>query len=263
MTPGRSLADFGSRLPKVMDVLVRMGLSPLLVAQGIFVIAKALRLPEASGDRSGVFGEGPRLRLLLLGDSSAAGVGVETQDAALSGRLVEQLSGTFRLEWALDAKTGATTKTTLKRLDTSHPYPVDAVVVALGVNDTTRFVSRRRWRQRQTELLDRLSNSYGARQLYVSGVPPLGQFPLLPQPLRWVLGRHAAQLDDELRKLLSDRPNCHYITVDLPPDPALMAEDGFHPGAAVYQAWAEALAEKITSDFADRLTDPAQRATRR
>lgn len=236
-------------------------LSPLLAAQAAYVVSTAHRLPEAAGERNGVSGSGPDLHLLVLGDSSAAGVGVATQDSALTGQLVQRLSQAFHVHWTLNAITGATTRSTLARLDQMTPHRVDAAVLALGVNDTTRLVPVRRWLTRQHRLLDVLRRDYGVRRFYVSGVPPLAEFPLLPQPLRWVLGQHAARLDAALRAMLSGQPDCTYVTLELDLNPQLMAEDGFHPGPIVYRAWAETVAARIEQDFSTAQTGCSQFAT--
>ncbi len=56
--------------------LVTAALAPLLLWQGRHVRRVTPRLPEAAGPRAGTTGHGPPLRLLVLGDSAAAGVGV-------------------------------------------------------------------------------------------------------------------------------------------------------------------------------------------
>ena len=58
-----------------MSLAAKLMLSPLLVAQALLTRARLPRLPEPDGERHGVVGEGAPLRLLILGDSSAAGVG--------------------------------------------------------------------------------------------------------------------------------------------------------------------------------------------
>ncbi|ETX12905.1 hypothetical protein OCH239_15315 [Roseivivax halodurans JCM 10272] len=63
-------------------------LAPILAVQGRIVRRGAVRLREPDGPRAGRTGAGPSLRLLIAGDSSAAGVGADTQAEALSGRLV-------------------------------------------------------------------------------------------------------------------------------------------------------------------------------
>ncbi|KIN61967.1 Lipolytic enzyme, G-D-S-L [Sulfitobacter noctilucicola] len=233
----------------MIDTAVRFVLSPLLIAQAVRVRRTAQSLPEAAGPRTGTIGGGQPLRLAIIGDSSAAGVGVSTQSEALSGQLIEALSETFSVTWHLDALTGATTKSTLDRLKDAHPEPVDVIVVALGVNDVTRLVPASLWVSQQQALLGRLEELYQPAQIYLSGMPPLGHFPLLPHPLRWTLGRHADRLQRRLLKVLFARADCTYVPFDQPLVPALMASDGFHPGPVVYTLWAKEMASRIISDW--------------
>ena len=228
----------------LIDWPARAALLPLLAAQALQVRTRALRLPEAEGPRAGRIGQGQPLRLLILGDSSAAGVGAPHQDQALAGQLVARLSPHVTVDWELHARTGDLTRDALRRLD-RIAGPFDAVLVALGVNDTTRFLPRPVWLAQQQRLIERLTGEFGARHVILTGLPPLDRFPLLPQPLRWTLGRHAARLDDGLRKLAAAHPACDVLTFDLPDDPALMAEDGFHPSPATYAIWAGMAADRI------------------
>lgn len=227
-----------------------LALAPVCLAQGLAVRRRAQLLPEAVGPRSGRSGIGPELRLLILGDSSAAGVGVVHLDDALSGRLVAALEG-FDLHWRLEARKGATTASALAALEALPPEPFDAAVVALGVNDVTRQVPLNRWRARQAGLWHLLQDHFGARHIYLSGVPPLGLFPLLPLPLRAVLGARAALFDAALAAQAAGHPALRHLPFDAAMlDPALMASDGFHPGPAIYRHWAAQLANAIRADFA-------------
>ena len=240
--------------------LMRLALAPVCLAQGLAVRRRATRLPEAAGPRTGSLGNGPLLRLLLLGDSSAAGVGVTHQDAALAGRLGAALAGRFTVQWQLHACIGATTASTLKTLRQIDAAPFDAAVVALGVNDVARQVPLRRWIARQQALAELLRMRFGVRRAYLSGVPPMGRFPLLPQPLRAVLGARAAQFDMALAEAVRGQHRLRYLPIPAEAlDPDLMAEDGFHPGPEIYRLWAEHLAEAISEDFAS--VRRAERAT--
>ena len=68
-----------------------VALAPLLFWQGRRVRAEVPRLPEPEGERSGIAGTGAVLRVLVVGDSAAAGVGAATQAEALSGGLISSL----------------------------------------------------------------------------------------------------------------------------------------------------------------------------
>ncbi|MEM7076511.1 MAG: SGNH/GDSL hydrolase family protein [Pseudomonadota bacterium] len=230
-------------------ILTPLALSPVLVPQALWVKYRAARLSEAAGPRDGVTGQGPELRLLIVGDSSGAGVGVSHQDDALAGRLAAHLGTRFRVHWRLAARCGATTASVSKLLDTIPDRArFDAAVIALGVNDAKNGMRSGVWMRRYAGLCDRLVRDYGVRRIYASGLPQLGHFPLLPQPLRGVLGQRAARFDAMLRALVEDRRELTYISLEFPIDRALMAEDGFHPGPEVYDAWARRVAERVPDE---------------
>ena len=77
--------------------LITLSLAPFLILQGRHVRRITPRLPEPDGARAGQAGSGQPLRLLIVGDSAAAGVGVSTQQDALSGQLIALLSQSLSL----------------------------------------------------------------------------------------------------------------------------------------------------------------------
>jgi len=224
-------------------------LGPLLLAQGRRVRRTTPVLPEPPGPREGVAGEGPLLRLLVVGDSAGAGVGAASQDEALAGRLVQRLRGRFRVEYRLIASTGATTASTIRHLERLDPFAVDAVVTSLGVNDVTGDVGVARFLALQARLHELLRSKLGARLVLASGIPPMERFPALPQPLRWYLGARARELDRALAAALPDGRGAEYLVLAGELDAAHMAADGFHPGPAVYSAWGAAAAARIAAEF--------------
>jgi len=233
-----------------MDRLLTPLLSPLLIAQALRLRARALRLPEPPGPRDGETGEGPALRLLILGDSSAAGVGAIHQDQALSGQVAAALAPHRQVAWRLEARTGATSRSTLARLDDIPRQPFDCVLLVLGVNDVTSFAPLRRIMVDRARIADNLTARFEGPRLIVTGIPPLAHFPLLPDPLRWILGQRAARLDTVLATQARETGHL-YLPFDMPMQRDLMAEDGFHPSPLAYTQWAQALLP--------HLLDPAAR----
>jgi len=233
------------------DRMTQLALAPVLLAQAAWVILRAQQLPEATGPRAGVQGQGRDLRLLVLGDSSAAGVGAATQDQALVGQLAAQLALRHRVSWQLEARTGWTTKQALTRLRSIAPAQFDVAVTALGVNDATRLKPIAAWIDHGRRMRATLRQHFGVQRFYVSGLPPLGKFPLLPEPLAYVLGRHAENMMAAQHNALQQEPDVVLVGFDQPFDAQVMASDGFHPGPLVYAAWAQALAHRIEIDFAE------------
>ena len=79
----------------IAERLSRVAMIP--VAPVLFVQGKRLRrdtpiLPDAALPWHGTVAGPDPLRLLVLGDSTAAGVGADTQDDALPGNLARELS---------------------------------------------------------------------------------------------------------------------------------------------------------------------------
>ena len=227
------------------DVAAAVLLSPLLLYQARSVQKRALQLPEALGPRKGRIGRGPPLRLLIVGDSSAAGVGVTDQADAVAGQISKALSDDFCLEWQLIASTGATTPSTLERLQHETLPPADIALIILGVNDVTRGGPMKGWLRNHANLRDMLRARCGVRHLYVSQIPPLGAFPLLPNPLRWLLGRRAIRFDAALAAALKAHADCTYLSFPTTLDPSDMAIDGFHPGPVIYANWSKEMARQI------------------
>ena len=229
------------------DLAAALILAPILLAQGRRVRRTTPKLAEPAGPRSGVAGSGPALRLLILGDSSGAGVGAADQRDALSGQVVSGLSLHFCVSWTLVARTGATTASTLAGLDKIPQRAYDAVILCLGVNDVTGGRRLGLWLVDQGRLFDRLAGGFGAKHLLVCGLPPMGRFPALPQPLRWYLGRRAVAFDTALETLCAQRAECVYVKSLQSLDTNLMASDGFHPGPEVYRLWGAYLAARIAA----------------
>jgi lysophospholipase L1-like esterase len=233
----------------ILDTVATLILSPLLLFQALSLRKRALRLPEADGPRTGTSGStGPLVRILIVGDSSAAGVGTRTQDTALAGQLALALGAHYCVQWHLIAQTGATTATTLTRLRSTQLPAADIALVILGVNDVTRGAPMQTWLACHTTLRTLLRTSTGARRLYIAEIPPLGAFPLLPHPLRWLLGRRAIRFDTALRKALKAEPDSVYVPLPETMAAGDMAEDGYHPGPVIYAAWARKIARQILSD---------------
>ncbi len=233
-------------------------LAPVALPQAIWVRRRAPRLAEPIGPRAGrlgpaaVQGDAPvqRLRLLITGDSSAAGVGVAHQDDALSGHLARRLAQRFDLSWRLHARCGATAATTITRLQAAEQEPFDAALIGLGVNDAKNGMTVAAWRRNYTALLDLLHEKFGVRYVYASGLPPVRDFPLLPWPTRSVVGTRADIFDEALAEIVDSRADrVRRMVFTMPLDASVMAEDGFHPGPLVYAEWARLAAEMIEADF--------------
>ncbi|WP_050468989.1 SGNH/GDSL hydrolase family protein [Herbaspirillum chlorophenolicum] len=241
-----------------MLTFAKILLGPVLLAQAKWLRKTALRLPEAEGPRTGM--EAPDmppaapaepLRLLVVGDSSAAGVGVDRQERALAlplARHLAQRSGRT-VQWQLVAKSGVNSLEALDLLAQHEIGPAAVLVVALGTNDVTSQMPPQRYIANLRLLVERLMAQAGVEHIVFAGLPPLHNLPAAPQPLRWYLGRYARKLDHALRAWIAREPMLRYCSLQwaLPHE---MAIDKFHPGLGQYAQWARMTAEIIEDGLA-------------
>lgn len=227
-------------------------LMPIIVAQGIVVKQRTPKLLEPIGERQGIVGFGRPLSLLILGDSAAAGVGVEYQHQALSGVLLSQLMNEYKLTWALHAKTGNNTRQVIDAINALEPQVYDVIITSIGVNDVTKLTSTRLWIKQQKQLFTELRKKFDPKLIIVTGVPPMQYFPALPHPLAWIFGKHAQQMNKKLQGYLSTEPIFKFIEFDLEHFQEMnlpMAIDGFHPSKEIYEIWGKQVASLVREFF--------------
>ena len=234
----------------LFDAAARIALFPLLLVQALRVRRRAEQLPEAQGPRAGVCGNGSPLNLVMIGDSSAAGVGAHHQDQALIGQTLKYLGETHQVTWRLSAQTGATTKSTLIRLMDVAPIKADFVIIVLGVNDVTRLVTPNRWVKQQLFLIRKVRQLYRPKHIYLTPLPPFDAFTLLPNPLKWTLARHAKALSAARSRRFDVEADVTLLPdFDVAPQLGLLARDGFHPSEKMYTLWGKEMASRIVSDW--------------
>ena len=223
---------------------------PFLVPQALYVRRTAPRFADAGGAREGTAGSGPERRLAAFGDSIIAGVGASDLERALVGRTSSALADRLqcRVRWTAQGHTGAnSTRLIRKHLPRLSITDADVVLLSVGVNDVTSLTPMDRWRDNLNELFDHLTTRNGELLVAFTGLPPLGGFPLLPQPLRAVLGLRARLLDQAARETIDSWPQVVHIPVDFDTSPERFAPDGYHPSEESYVTFGEVVADAIAT----------------
>lgn len=222
-------------------------LAPVLVRQGRRVRRTTPRLPEAAGPRTGdIPGRGAPVRLLVLGESTAAGVGAADHGEGLGGQVAGRLAAeTGRpVHWRVLGRTGATADSVRQELlGPAEGVAADVAVVALGVNDTLRLRAPGAWTRDLRLLIGQVRARCGAVPVILAGVPPMGVFPALPRPLRGVLGLRATVLDRAAGRLAAEMEGVRHVRVPVPPGAVdgFFASDRFHPSPHGYAQWGAVL----------------------
>jgi lysophospholipase L1-like esterase len=235
--------------------LASVPLAPLAYAQGRRVRASLGPPRAAGGDPFGRV-EPPdnvatrQLRLLVLGESPVAGCGIEHQRDALAAHVARELARQRQasVDWHAVGRIGISARGAAQELEAEvRAIPrADVAVVALGVNDVLQQTSARRFSVDLAGVIAMIRRHHGDVPVVLAGVPPVGRFPALPQPLRALLGWRASWLDRAARRLAA--PDVAYVATRPAVDSReLFAWDGFHPSPAGCALWARALVAAATT----------------
>ncbi|TYK49401.1 SGNH/GDSL hydrolase family protein [Actinomadura decatromicini] len=249
-----------STFARVSQPLTLIPLAPVLLVQAWRTARRTPRLDPAAGDEHGFAqAAGPdadAYRVVVIGESTAVGVGASRHAEALPGFLAEALRDRLRrgVAWSVSGESGATARRVATGL---VPPPggdrTDLVVLAVGINDLIKRRPLRRWATDLADLLGVLRGRYAGATLVVAGMPPVHRFPAVPQPLRLVLGARARAMDRIMRDTARAAGAVHApMDEAMARDRALFAADGFHPSPAGYRAWAEGLARAAVPTGAAR-----------
>lgn len=226
-------------------------LLPLSAVQGLWLRRTATRLPEARGAKTGVCGYGKKIHLLALGDSIIAGVGTGSVENSLPVQFAHALASLkmCSVPWRVMGANGADIsdlRHAVKLL--TRQQQVDVILISIGVNDVTGLSSTRHWRLQVNQLVSELREKWPQARVIFVGLPPMGQFPLPPQPLRFTLGQRASTFDAIAADIISKQARMLHILTDINPLQQEFCDDGFHPSAKSCANWAPVLAQRCEAD---------------
>lgn len=231
-------------------------LLPIAALQGLALRQTAMRLPPPPGNTHGVLGLttqnrfGKPFRLLALGDSIIAGIGASSQDQSLTAQLARALAQIRgpAVSWKSLGRNGANSNDLLDMADElQNQPPPDLVLISIGVNDVTGLCSSKTWQANISTLCEKLGARWPAAVVVFAGLPPMHQFPLPPQPLRFCLGLRARYFDHLAARLIEAQAGMLHIPTSIDPAAQDFCADGFHPSEQAYAFWGEEMAEIITN----------------
>ncbi len=228
---------------------------------------------DDSPDDDGVYGagSGTPYDVIVLGDSSAAGMGAEHPHETVGGIVASGVAALTGRPVRLTnrAVVGAESSDLERQLacaleEVAHP---GVVLVLVGANDVTHRIERSA-AVRSLEQVVRRSRALGC-EVVVGTCPDLGTIVPIRQPLRWLLQRWSRDLAAAQTVAVVEAGGRTVSLGDLiGPEFAsfpheLFSKDGFHPSAAGYARVAAALLPSVCAalgvwgaDTSDRDPEP-------
>jgi lysophospholipase L1-like esterase len=213
---------------------------------------------------------GERLRLAVLGDSTAAGVGVDRPEHALPHLIAQRIADAEGREvhvvnygWA-GARVADLVPTQLPQAlkplrpeDGSGFLPsADIVAIVIGANDATHRTRPARFRADLRATLEAVRAAAPSARVVHAGIPTFRGALRTLEPLMLITD-HYARLLRPISAEESARAGAAYANLarDVPPRirgrTDVLASDQFHLSAVGYAAWADVVVEALYGDARD------------
>lgn len=235
-------------------------LLPILYWQGKRIRSRVPKLPPAQTP-NGIAGVGdqPPFKLVTLGESTIAGLGVATHEEGFTGTLAAHLGSQLerQVEWGVYAKSGYTAADVRRQLVPKLPTEApDLIVIGLGGNNAFGLHPPWVWRRQARQLIEDLRKRYADTPIVFTDMPPVRAFPAFTPLMRFLIGNLVEMLGRTLAKEVARHPGVYYydhvITFEdwskrlgVSGQAADFFSDGVHPSRLTYQVWARDIADFI------------------
>ncbi|QKT06605.1 SGNH/GDSL hydrolase family protein [Gordonia sp. X0973] len=209
--------------------------------------------PDGSGPVPFHRGMEVDLHLAVYGDSTAAGLGVDTAEETPGVQIVRNLVRETDkvVRYSNKAIVGATSKGLAAQIDASliaRSRP-DVAVILIGANDVTAVNRVHASANRLGEAVQQLVDV--GTKVVVGTCPDLGVVTAIPQPLRWVIRQYSLRLAAAQRSAVRAHggravPLADVLAKEFLARPEHMfSPDNYHPSAAGYALAASILMPEV------------------
>ena len=236
----------------LIGAAIILPVSPLLYLQGRYTRRKIGVLPGAGGDTTGVTGEGnDAAELLVIGESTVAGLGAKTHKTALAGQFARCLSARIGrpVRWTAIGKNGVTAARTITDLVPLVPeIRFDHILIGLGGNDVIKLSSPRKWPRTMIELIGILRASNPDSVIFITNCAAVKQSPVLPEPIRFILSQLSGMHNANAIEFTAALDRVFYYQQPSSVPNGFFA-DGIHPSESGYAAWSESMMKFFSENF--------------
>ena len=216
-----------------------------------------------------------RLRLVVLGDSTTAGVGVERAEDALPYLIARRVAESEQRAvhvvsygWA-GARAADLVRYQLPRAieplrateTESFLAGADLVAIVIGSNDTTHKTQPGSYRASLRSTLDGVRTVAPSARIALAGIPAFRGALRGIEPLIFLADQYARLLRP-ISRAEAERAGAAYADLarDVPPlirgRTDVLSSDQFHPSVVGYSAWADVIVDSLLSDESE--TSPAR-----
>ncbi len=246
----------------LVGAIISFPLLPWMYYQGKQIRANVPALPEAKGVQGQCTSNGKNektLRIISIGESTIAGVGVQTHEEGFTGTFAKELSDVLgaTILWKVYARSGYTAERVERKLIPKiSENQADLIVIGLGGNDAFTLNRPWKWKAEIHSLIKSMKAKFPEARIVFCNMPPIKEFPAFTLLIKFTVGNLVEILGEELRKVVSEYEDVIYVgetitlrgwidKFHLRVDREAFFSDGVHPSKLTYQTWARDVAHKV------------------
>ncbi|MFT5773806.1 MAG: lysophospholipase L1-like esterase [Algoriphagus sp.] len=197
--------------------------------------------------------EGKTSELLLIGESTVAGVGATTTAFTLAGHIFNLFKGEYTV--SNFGKNGIQIAETLPLFEVElekNPKSIEGIFIFIGANDCFQWTNPKSFAKSLARLIEKLEQLFHPNWIYLADIPPVQLFPAFSPLMQGYLQRQREFLRNEMKSISVNRNNLVFEEIKLELVENFFAADGIHPSDFGYQLIAEFAFEGIRNHVKEK-----------
>ncbi len=233
----------------LFELAVILPMLPLLKYQGTKIRKRVSKLKPQSEKLISSKAES-KPDLLIIGESTAAGMGATCPENSIGGRLFDEIGKDFNIiNYGKNGLKASQLETFLELVIPVQNASLHTVVILIGANDCFNLTPPQNFFHALKTFIGKLSDNYQVTDIILISIPPVNKFPAIPSSIKFLLGWHWYILNIEMKNLKKVFPTLMVKNmVKVFPD-SFFSSDGIHPSDLGYASIAKEIAsitKKVT-----------------
>jgi lysophospholipase L1-like esterase len=210
---------------------------PFLIYEAAKIRRNGVRLPALSEHQRLGLGE---KKLIILGESTAAGVGASSLEKTLIGNFARLVGEGYTLEnLGRNGITIGRSFSLFNLLKKDSSEKITGVLLFFGANDCFRLSKPIQFGKDLENLISAISADFSPDWIYLSDIPPVDRFPAFSVLMRKFLKIQRSYLQKEMIRLASQNEKIIFDPLSLNLEPDFFSKDKIHPSDKGYLKIAE------------------------
>ncbi len=235
-----------------LELVFLIPLFPLFYFEGKKLRRKVRRLKPYSEYQQ--LGISDKSKILIIGESTAAGVGASSSDKTIAYRVFKELgNSTAILNIGKNGLLAARLHSLLIHGLDDDNWKAETAIILIGANDCFKFTPPGKFYKNLSDFKTTIQAEIGTKQIILPAIPPVNLFPSIPPVLRFFLGWHRKILMAEIQKLANAHDSIFLIDFKMDFPKTFFADDGIHPSDSGYEMMAKEISDTIQKPHDDVL----------